>query len=141
MSTGVPNINPGSSSSNAGGKPPSQLKGHAKWVKGVANETIGNLTSSPSWQASGAADKAEGIGMMRAAKERVDTYKQQNEYPRRGSGTLKAEGQTEGILGRTLGCGGMEERGTEKVTLAERKRSGDLGKPDDRRGSSGSTGL
>jgi len=137
MSTGIPNLNTrmnrpseadaararaefeaGDTSGDAP-ENPSQLRGHAKYVKGAASDAIGNLTASTSWKESGHRAKADGIAEMRAAKAQTDSDLHSDSYPNRNPNVLKAEGRAQNTTGRTLGCLGMEERGGEKVRAAE----------------------
>ncbi|KAF8247007.1 hypothetical protein K440DRAFT_661642 [Wilcoxina mikolae CBS 423.85] len=122
MSTGIPNFGntkpPSDPTPTSTGRRPSQVHGHAKYAKGVVNETIGQMTNSPSWQASGAENKAAGIAEMRAAKEVVDKDLREN-YQTRDPQRLKTEGKSQNALGKTVGCQGMVERGGEKVETGE----------------------
>lgn len=81
---------------------------------------IGNVTNAPSWQDSGRKDKEVAVGEMRAAKQRVD---QGMDYDSRNLTALNAEGKTQGIAGGLTGCGGMQERGSEKQQVADQKLS------------------
>jgi hypothetical protein len=79
------------------------------------------MTNSPSWQAAGVDDKAAGIAEMRAAKEAVDKDLREN-YQARDPQRLKTEGKSQNVLGKTVGCQGMVERGGEKIETGERLR-------------------
>jgi hypothetical protein len=57
---------------------------------------------------------------MRAAKAQGDKTLQ-GSYQNRDPSSLASEGRTQGTVGRTLGCAGMEERGAEKIEHAERR--------------------
>lgn len=81
---------------------------------------IGNATNSPSWQESGRQDKQAAIDEMRAAKQQGD---QEVDYDSRNPTVLNAEGKAQGIAGGLTGCGGMQERGTEKQQVANQKAS------------------
>ncbi|CAF1371207.1 unnamed protein product, partial [Rotaria sordida] len=47
----------------------SLLGGHAQYVKGAVEETIGNVTGSQAWKDSGVHDKQEAAEKMRAANQ------------------------------------------------------------------------
>jgi len=44
---------------------PSLIAGHAKFAKGYAEETLGNVTGSKEWQESGKKDASAGIEEMK----------------------------------------------------------------------------
>lgn len=46
---------------------PSMLGGHAQYAKGYVEETVGNVTGSKEWQASGKADAESGIAEMKVS--------------------------------------------------------------------------
>ncbi|KAA8894772.1 hypothetical protein FN846DRAFT_912535 [Sphaerosporella brunnea] len=122
MSTGVPNLGSSPPSADASSeRPASQVRGHAKYVKGVVDETIGQVAGAPSWIESGHESKAQGVAEMRAAKSEKDKDLRES-YAHRDPDWLKSEGKQEALLGRTVGCGGMEERGEEKVQTGERMK-------------------
>lgn len=81
---------------------------------------IGNMAGSPSWQESGRQDKQAAVGEMRAAKQQGD---QAADYDSRNPTALNAEGKAQGIAGGLTGCGGMQERGSEKQQVADQKAS------------------
>ncbi|ELR24013.1 uncharacterized protein ACA1_144040 [Acanthamoeba castellanii str. Neff] len=87
---------------------PSMLSGHVQYVKGAAEEVIGNMTGSEDWKRSGLADKEAARAEMRAA----------NEGPK-DPGLVP--GQIESTLGRAVGCEGMIENGEEKQRLRSDK--------------------
>lgn len=66
----------------------------------MAEETIGNLTSSDSWTQSGRHDKEEAVAAMRAAHAEPETSG-------RSKGVLETEGKIERAAGWATGCGGM----------------------------------
>lgn len=60
-------------------------------------ETIGNVTGSQAWQASGAQDKAQAVDAMKAAGEHRD--------PNKGFGGVEEK------AGKIVGCEGMVQEG------------------------------
>ncbi|KAI1167954.1 hypothetical protein F5B18DRAFT_599531 [Nemania serpens] len=76
---------------------PSLLSGHAEYVKGATEATIGNVTGSHAWKSSGEQAKAHAVDTMKAAGERRD--------PSGGFGV------TEQKLGEVTGCKGMAHEG------------------------------
>ncbi|CAF1021407.1 unnamed protein product [Rotaria sp. Silwood1] len=79
----------------------SLLGGHAQYVKGAIEETIGNVTGSQAWKDSGTHDKQEATEKMRAA----------NHGP---SDSSLISGTTEKKIGNMIGCEGMVHNGEEK---------------------------
>jgi uncharacterized protein YjbJ (UPF0337 family) len=79
----------------------SLIGGHAQYVKGAVEETIGNVTGSQTWKDSGAHDKQEAVDKMRAA----------NQGP---SDSSFISGTTEKKIGNMVGCEGMVHNGEEK---------------------------
>ncbi|GAB7363910.1 hypothetical protein MBLNU230_g4473t1 [Neophaeotheca triangularis] len=77
---------------------PSLIGGHAQYVKGAAEETIGSVTGSEPWTSSGEQDKSQGIDAMKQASENRD--------PQRDG-----MGKAEELAGKAAGCEGMEEEG------------------------------
>ncbi|CAF1459251.1 unnamed protein product [Rotaria sordida] len=77
------------------------LGGHAQYVKGAVEETIGNVTGSQAWKDSGAHDKQEAAEKLRAA----------NQGP---SDSSLISGTTEKKIGNMVGCQGMVHNGEEK---------------------------
>ncbi|CAF3107033.1 unnamed protein product [Rotaria sp. Silwood2] len=77
------------------------LGGHAQYVKGAVEETIGSITGSQAWKDSGAHDKQEATEKMRAA----------NQGP---SDSSFISGTTEKKIGSMVGCEGMIHNGEEK---------------------------
>ncbi|CCX10647.1 hypothetical protein FPQ18DRAFT_391857 [Pyronema domesticum] len=119
MSTGIPNLgNADITGSAHNGRRPSQVHGHIEYAKGVVSETIGSMVNSSSWQQSGESHKASGIAEMRSAKEMVDKDLRSH-YPERNATTLKTEGKSQNMLGKTIGCQGMVERGGEKEQIGD----------------------
>jgi len=76
------------------------LSGHAKYAKGYAEETIGNVTGSKEWQESGKNDAKAGIDEMKAANKSKLTPAETN-----------LGGKLEAAAGKAVGCEGMEEEG------------------------------
>jgi uncharacterized protein YjbJ (UPF0337 family) len=83
-------------------------------IRGVAEETIGNLTSSGSWRESGQHDKEEAIVHMREAHHDPET---QGRY----RGVLQTEGKVERTAGWLTGCEGMKHDGERKIQAAIEK--------------------
>ncbi|KAF2003350.1 hypothetical protein P154DRAFT_617962 [Amniculicola lignicola CBS 123094] len=79
---------------------PGLIASHAQYVKGAAEETIGNVTNSPAWKASGVQDKEQGIAAMKRAGQQRDAQE-------------KGFGGVEQKLGGLVGCEGMEKEGAE----------------------------
>lgn len=79
----------------------SLIGGHAQYVKGAVEETIGNLTGSQSWKDAGVHDK----------QEAVETMKSANEGPNDSS---IISGTTEKKIGNVVGCQGMVHNGEQK---------------------------
>lgn len=79
----------------------SLIGGHAQYVKGAVEETIGNVTGSQTWKDSGVHDKQEAMDKMRAA----------NQGPTDNS---LISGSTEKKIGNIVGCQGMVQNGQEK---------------------------
>ncbi|KAF2276121.1 uncharacterized protein EI97DRAFT_458618 [Westerdykella ornata] len=79
---------------------PSLVAGHAHYVKGAAEETIGNLTHSTAWKESGAHDKAAAVDALRAAGDKRDPHRQ-------------GFGGVEETAGKLVRCEGMRREGEE----------------------------
>lgn len=79
----------------------SLIGGHAQYVKGAVEETIGNLTGSQAWKDSGIHDKQEAVESMRAANEGT-------------TDSSLISGTTEKNIGSAVGCPGMIHNGEEK---------------------------
>ena len=82
-------------------KTTSLVGGHAQYVKGAVEETIGNVTGSQAWKDSGVHDKQEAVDKMKAA----------NQGP---SDSSLISGATEKKIGNMVGCEGMVQNGEEK---------------------------
>ncbi|KAI1812072.1 Wd tetratricopeptide repeat domain-containing protein [Poronia punctata] len=76
---------------------PSLIGGHAEYVKGATEATIGNVTGSHAWKTSGEQAKAHAIDTMKAAGEQRD--------PSQGFGSAEQK------LGQVTGCEGMAQEG------------------------------
>ncbi|KAF2639783.1 hypothetical protein P280DRAFT_519171 [Massarina eburnea CBS 473.64] len=79
---------------------PGLVSSHAQYVKGAAEETIGNATSSQAWTASGAQDKTQAVDAMKIASEQRDSAN-------------KGFGGVEEKAGSLVGCEGMQKEGAE----------------------------
>ncbi|KAL2017083.1 hypothetical protein VTK56DRAFT_2606 [Thermocarpiscus australiensis] len=77
---------------------PGLLSGHAEYIKGAAESTIGSITGSHAWTASGEQDKAHARASMQAAAEHRDPNK-------------SGYGRAEEIAGKLTGCEGMKHEG------------------------------
>ncbi|KAI1469351.1 uncharacterized protein F4812DRAFT_326361 [Daldinia caldariorum] len=84
-------------SSQNNSQQPSLVGGHAEYIKGATESTIGSVTGSQAWTSSGEQAKAHAIDTMKAAGENRD--------PSQGFG--KAEQK----LGQATGCEGMVKEG------------------------------
>ncbi|KAL7944190.1 hypothetical protein V8C42DRAFT_345966 [Trichoderma barbatum] len=82
-------------------QPPQQQAGlmgaHAQYLKGVGEATIGSISGSQAWSASGAQDKAAGVEAMRKAAEKRDAN--------------QGYGKAEEWAGKLTGCEGMQKEG------------------------------
>ncbi|CAM1507585.1 Fc.00g072260.m01.CDS01 [Cosmosporella sp. VM-42] len=76
---------------------PGLVASHAQYVKGAAEATVGVLTGSQPWKASGEQDKAAGLAAMKRAGEQRD--------PSQGYGKF------EEVAGKVTGCEGMQKEG------------------------------
>ncbi|KAI1826151.1 Wd tetratricopeptide repeat domain-containing protein [Xylaria intraflava] len=81
---------------------PSLISGHAEYVKGATETTIGNVTGSEAWKSSGELAKAHAVNTMKAAGERRDASK-------KGFGTIEQK------LGEVTGCEGMTHEGIANI--------------------------
>lgn len=73
--------------------------GHAQYVKGAAEEMVGQVTGLPNWKASGQEDKTAAVDAMKKASE--------------GRDTSKGLGGVEEKAGNLVGCEGMQKEGAE----------------------------
>ncbi|KAH5764037.1 hypothetical protein HBI16_162590 [Parastagonospora nodorum] len=79
---------------------PGLVASHAQYVKGAAEETIGNVTGNEAWKASGTQDKSQAVDAMKAASA--------NRYP-----NAQGFGGIEEKAGNLVGCEGMQKEGVE----------------------------
>ncbi|KAK1765910.1 hypothetical protein QBC33DRAFT_560347 [Phialemonium atrogriseum] len=90
-----------SSNNNAHQQQPNQpglIGGHAEYIKGVAESTVGSVTGSHAWTTSGEQDKAHAQASLRAATENRDP-------------AASGYGKAEEVAGRLTGCEGMKKEG------------------------------
>ncbi|KAI1384583.1 uncharacterized protein F4822DRAFT_415633 [Hypoxylon trugodes] len=83
--------------SSGNNQQPSLIGGHAEYIKGATESTIGSVTGSQAWTTSGEQAKAHAVDAMKAAGENRD--------PTQGYG------QVEQKLGQATGCEGMVKEG------------------------------
>ncbi|KAG6007689.1 hypothetical protein E4U21_005650 [Claviceps maximensis] len=81
---------------------PGLIQGHVQYVKGVAEATIGNVTGSGPWKASGEEDKEAGVSAMKEAAEKRDA-------------STQGYGKVEELAGKLAGCDGMKQEGAESI--------------------------
>ncbi|KAK5996771.1 hypothetical protein PT974_02113 [Cladobotryum mycophilum] len=79
------------------GQQPGLIGGHVQYAKGAAESTIGAVTGSQAWTASGEQDKAAAQAAMKKAGEKRD--------PTQGYG------KAEEVAGNLTGCEGMQKEG------------------------------
>ncbi|KAI0603060.1 hypothetical protein F4775DRAFT_10746 [Biscogniauxia sp. FL1348] len=79
-------------------QPPSLVGGHAEYMKGAAESTIGNLTGSQAWTTSGEQAKSHAVDSMKAAGEARDA-------------SSRGYGRAEQKMGEMTGCKGMMKEG------------------------------
>ncbi|KAI0128822.1 hypothetical protein BJ170DRAFT_682611 [Xylariales sp. AK1849] len=77
---------------------PSLVGGHAEYIKGAAEATIGSVTGSHAWKSSGEQAKAHAVDTMKAASEGRDPAAQ-------------GYGKIEEVAGKVAGCEGMQQEG------------------------------
>ncbi|CAI6253384.1 unnamed protein product [Periconia digitata] len=82
---------------------PGLVSGHAQYVKGAAEETIGSVTGSEAWKSSGAQDKSQAVDAMKSAGQNRDPNTQ-------GFGGIEQK------AGSLVGCEGMEKEGAASKT-------------------------
>ncbi|KAI0122275.1 hypothetical protein F4814DRAFT_408152 [Daldinia grandis] len=85
-------------SSQNNSQQPSLIGGHAEYIKGAAESTIGSVTGSQAWTTSGEQAKAHAVDAMKTAGENRD--------PSQGFGKVEQK------LGQATGCEGMVKEGT-----------------------------
>jgi len=81
-------------------KDASQIRGHAVWIKGMAEEMVGKVSGAESWTQSGHDDKTRGVNEMRLAKEEGD---KKAHYENRSPTVLNVEGTGEKVAGYMTG--------------------------------------
>ncbi|KAJ4053035.1 hypothetical protein NW756_007761 [Fusarium oxysporum] len=91
---------------NNNNQQPGLIGSHVQYVKGAAEATIGAITGSQPWKASGEQDKAAGLADMKKAGE----LRAQNDPNHE-----KGYGRVEEVAGRLTGCQGMEREGHESA--------------------------
>ncbi|KAH7095417.1 hypothetical protein FB567DRAFT_586742 [Paraphoma chrysanthemicola] len=79
---------------------PGLVASHAQYVKGAAEETIGNVTGNQAWKASGVQDKEQAVDAMKSASANRDANQQ-------GFGGIEEK------AGSLVGCEGMQKEGAE----------------------------
>ncbi|KAH7085771.1 hypothetical protein BKA63DRAFT_401863 [Paraphoma chrysanthemicola] len=79
---------------------PGLVASHAQYVKGAAEETIGNVTGNQAWKASGVQDKEQAVDAMKSASANRDPNQQ-------GLGGIEEK------AGNLVGCEGMQKEGAE----------------------------
>ncbi|KAM5342028.1 hypothetical protein ACJ41O_015059 [Fusarium nematophilum] len=85
------------------GSQPGLIGSHYQYAKGAAEATVGVLTGSQAWKASGEQDKAAGMAALKKVGE------QRAGNPNQGYGRM------EEIAGKVTGCQGMEREGHASV--------------------------
>ncbi|GME23162.1 uncharacterized protein LTHEOB_9173 [Neofusicoccum parvum] len=94
-----------SSSSNPASNP-GLVAGHAEYIKGAAESTIGAVTGSNAWQKSGEQAKAHAVDAMKQASADRDP-------------ASSGYGKAEEIAGRVTGCEGMKEEGAASAAAKQ----------------------
>ncbi|KAF2034818.1 hypothetical protein EK21DRAFT_55292 [Setomelanomma holmii] len=79
---------------------PGLVASHAQYVRGAAEETIGNVTGNQAWKASGVQDKEQAVDAMKSASANRDPNQQ-------GFGGIEEK------AGSFVGCEGMQKEGAE----------------------------
>ncbi|KAI9741508.1 MAG: hypothetical protein M1818_004314 [Claussenomyces sp. TS43310] len=113
----------------------SMLGGHASYAKGYVEETIGNLTGSKDWQASGKEDAKAGIEEMKRPLRRYSWHRKlrristleidnaalqtANAQKKNDPAPTSLGGRVEEMAGKATGCEGMEAEGKERQEKAE----------------------
>ncbi|KAK3306507.1 uncharacterized protein B0T15DRAFT_527401 [Chaetomium strumarium] len=83
--------------------------GHAEWIKGAAESTIGSIIGAESWKTAGEQEKARARECMQAAAQQRDP-------------TKAGYGRAEEIAGKLTGCEGMKHEGAASKTAGANKR-------------------
>ncbi|KAL1644773.1 hypothetical protein SLS58_004238 [Diplodia intermedia] len=81
---------------------PGLVSGHAEYVKGAAESTIGSLTGSNAWQKSGEQAKAHAVDAMKQASADRDP-------------ATSGYGRVEEMAGKVTGCEGMQQEGAASM--------------------------
>ncbi|KAF2706916.1 hypothetical protein K504DRAFT_459347 [Pleomassaria siparia CBS 279.74] len=89
---------------------PGLVASHAQYVKGAAEEAIGNVTGAHAWKSSGVQDKEAAVADMKKAGEARDA-------------TQKGFGGVEEKVGGLVGCEGMQKEGAESKVVSEGERT------------------
>ncbi|KAH6990129.1 hypothetical protein EDB80DRAFT_729527 [Ilyonectria destructans] len=82
---------------------PGLIGSHYQYVKGAAEATVGVLTNSHAWKASGEQDKAAGLAALKKVGE------QRSQHPEQGYGRV------EQMAGKITGCEGMMREGGASI--------------------------
>ncbi|KAH6888422.1 hypothetical protein B0T10DRAFT_488146 [Thelonectria olida] len=77
---------------------PGLVGSHYQYVKGAAEATVGVLTGSQAWKASGEQDKAAGLAALKHAGEQRNA-------------STQGYGRLEEVAGKVTGCQGMQREG------------------------------
>ncbi|KAJ4252949.1 hypothetical protein NW762_010858 [Fusarium torreyae] len=85
---------------------PGLIGSHVQYVKGAAEATVGVITGSQAWKASGEQDKAAGLADMKKAGELREQQDPNHEH---------GYGKAEEIAGKLTGCQGMEKEGHASI--------------------------
>ncbi|KAL5375763.1 hypothetical protein DPSP01_010992 [Paraphaeosphaeria sporulosa] len=78
---------------------PGLVASHAQYVKGAAEEMVGQVTGLPTWKSSGQEDKTTAVDAMKKVSENRD--------PSQGMGGIEEK------AGNLVGCEGMQKEGAE----------------------------
>ncbi|KAJ4174314.1 hypothetical protein NW754_004730 [Fusarium falciforme] len=84
------------------GSQPGLIGSHYQYAKGAAEATVGVLTGSHAWKASGEQDKAAGLAALKKVGEMREQQDPNHEH---------GYGRAEEIAGKVTGCQGMEREG------------------------------
>ncbi|KAF4976878.1 hypothetical protein FZEAL_6520 [Fusarium zealandicum] len=92
------------------GSQPGIIGSHYQYAKGAAEATVGVLTGSHAWKASGEQDKAAGIADLKKLGEQRAQQDPNHE---------QGYGRVEEMAGKVTGCQGMEKEGHASVNQKE----------------------
>ncbi|KAM0433426.1 hypothetical protein ACHAPT_004304 [Fusarium lateritium] len=84
------------------GSQPGLIGSHYQYAKGAAEATVGVITGSHAWKASGEQDKAAGLAALKKAGEMREQQDPNHQH---------GYGKAEEIAGKVTGCQGMEREG------------------------------